>query len=129
MPMSCGMREGGIFVQIFRAAVLIAWLVVMWVKHSRRSDIGIQSGRCDVLRGLQRSRRAQSNADFSAHLLLMAAWIVYRQKYLLPGLLFGLAAVMFGGAFSLAYIFVATFTAKSSFKGLLLGYRATEPAP
>ncbi len=56
----------------------------------------------------------------------MAAWIAYRQKSLPLGLLFGLAAVMFGGAFSLAYIFVATFTAKGGFKGLLLGYRATQ---
>jgi hypothetical protein len=56
----------------------------------------------------------------------MAAWIIYRQKNLLLALLFGLAAIMFGGAFSLAYIFVATFTAKGSFKVLLLGHRATQ---
>jgi hypothetical protein len=112
--------------QIFRAAVLIAWLVVMWVSIHAVATLGFNQGGATFFGDFSHPWRAQFNADFSAHLLLMAAWIVYRQKNLLLGLLFGLAAVMFGGAFSLAYIFVATFTAKGSFKGLLLGYRATQ---
>lgn len=112
--------------QIFRAAVLIAWLVVMWVSIHAVATLGFNQAGATFFGDFSNPWRAQFNADFSAHLLLMAAWIVYRQNYLLLGLLFGLAAVMFGGAFSLAYIFVATFTAKGSFKGLLLGYRAIQ---
>ena len=112
--------------QIFRAAVLIAWLLVMWVSIHAVATLGFNQAGATFFGDFGNPWRAQFNADFSAHLLLMAAWIVYRQKFLLLGLLFGLAAVMFGGAFSLAYIFIASFTAKGSFKGLLLGCRATE---
>ena len=112
--------------QIFRAAVLIAWLVVMWVSIHAVATLGFNQAGATFFGDFSNPWRAQFNADFSVHLLLMAAWIIYRQKNPLLGLLFGLAAVMFGGAFSLAYIFVATFTAKGSFKGLLLGYRATQ---
>jgi hypothetical protein len=69
--------------------------------------------------------RAQFNGDFSVHLLLMASWIVYREKRLAVGIPLGLGALM-GGVFSFAYIFLATFGTGGSFTKLLLGRR--EPA-
>jgi len=112
--------------QIFRAAVLISWLLVMWISIHAVTALGFNQAGATFFADFGHPWRAQFNGDFAAHLLLMACWIVYREKNLLLGVLFGLAAVMFGGAFSLAYIFVATFTARGSFKGLLIGYRATE---
>lgn len=114
--------------QVFRIAVAIAWLVVMWISIEAVAAMGFAQSGETFFADFGHPWRAQFNTDFSVHLLLMASWLVYREKRVLVGILFGIAAVMFGGAFSLAYIFVATFTAKGSAKTLLLGHRAASLA-
>lgn len=114
--------------QIFRIAVAIAWLAVMWVSVHAVTAMGFNAAGPVFFDGFNHPWQAQLNGDFSAHLLLMAGWIVYREKNVALGLVFGLAAIMLGGAFSLAYIFIATFTAGGTFKGLLLGARRAAQA-
>jgi hypothetical protein len=107
--------------QLFRFALLVAWLATLWV--SVRAILAMGAGAAgDVFLGdFSHPWRAQFNTDFSVHLLLMAAWIVYREGRSIRGFGFGLAAILFGGAFSFAYFFVATFTAKGDVRRLLLG--------
>ena len=109
--------------RVFRAGLLVAWVVTMWV--SVRAILAMGAGAAgDVFLGdLAHPWRAQFNTDFSIHLLLMAAWIVYRERRLV-GIPFGLAAIVCGGAFSFAYLFVATLTAQDDVRRLLLGNRA-----
>jgi hypothetical protein len=110
--------------QIFRAAVAIAWLAVMWISVQAVTKMGFDAAGATFFADFAHPWRAQFNGDFGAHLLLMASWIAYRERRLAVGLPLALAAVMLGGAFSFAYIFVATFRARGSFTGLLLGDRA-----
>lgn len=108
---------------IFRIAVAIAWLLVVAVSVHAVGTMGLTPGGIVFFQDFAHPWRAQYNADFSAHLILMAAWIAYRENRLL-GVPLGLLAIMFGGAYSLAYIFIATFKAKGRFDHLLLGNRA-----
>ncbi len=107
--------------RVFRAGLLVAWVVTMWV--SVRAILAMGAGAAgDVFLGdFAHPWRAQFNTDFSIHLLLMAGWIAYRERMLIRAVLFGLAAIVFGGAFSFAYIFIATLTAQGDVRRLLLG--------
>lgn len=107
--------------QLLRSALLVAWLATLWV--SVRAILALGAGAAgDVFLGdFSHPWRAQFNTDFAVHLLLMAAWIVYRERGSIRGFGFGVAAVLFGGAFSFAYLFVATFTAQGDIRRLLLG--------
>ena len=114
--------------QIFRIALLIAWLPIMAISIHAIATMGIAPGGIVLFQDFAHPWRAQYNADFSAHLLLMAAWIAYREKGGLVGVLLGLLAILFGGAYSLAYIFIATFRVDGRFDQLLLGKQAAIPA-
>lgn len=110
--------------KVFRTALVVAWVATLWV--SVRAILAMGAGSAgDVFFGdLGHPWRAQFNVDFSIHLLLMASWIAYREKSPVRGIPIGLAAILFGGAFSFAYIFIATFTAGGDARRLLLGSRA-----
>jgi hypothetical protein len=110
-------------VQIFRVAVAVAWLIVTWISVAAVSQMGFGAASDIFIGDFAHPWRAQFNADFSAHLLLMAGWIIFREKRLLVAMSFGAAGILFGGVFSLAYIFVATFRCEGSFQRLLLGER------
>jgi hypothetical protein len=110
--------------QIFRVVIAIAWLLVAWISVHAVATLGVNQAGAIFFADFHQPWRAQFNGDFAVHLLLMAGWTVYREKNLLRGFAFGLAAILFGGFFSLAYIFFATFAANGSFKNLLLGYKA-----
>ncbi len=109
--------------QIFRILVLAAWLAVMWISVQAVSAMGFDGANL-FFSDFAHPWRAQFNGDFSAHLALMAGWLFYRENNWLTGLLCGIGAIMLGGAFSLLYIFIATFRAQGSFRNLLLGARA-----
>lgn len=111
---------------IFRVALAIAWLLIFSVSVHAVQTMGLQPGGIVFFEDFSHPWRAQYNADFSGHLLLMAAWITYRENRLL-GLPLGLLAILFGGVYSLAYIFIATFTSKGRFDAMLLGNRAHTP--
>jgi hypothetical protein len=114
--------------QIFRALLLLAWTAMVWV--SARAILAAGAGSAgDVFFGdFAHPWRAQFNTDFSVHLLLMALWIVSRERARVRGVLFGIASILLGGAFSFAYILVATFTAQGDVRRLLLGERARAEA-
>ncbi|NGY07059.1 DUF1475 family protein [Solimonas terrae] len=107
---------------MFRICITLAWLSVITVSVHAVETMGLAPGGIVFFQDFAHPWRAQYNADFSMHLLLMAAWIAYRENRLL-GIPLGLFAIMFGGAYSLAYIFIATFKAEGRFDRLLLGRR------
>ena len=94
-------------------------------QHARDPSDGRECVSDIFMRDFSHPWRAQFNTDFSLHLLLMALWILYREKSLFRGIPFATLSIVVGGAFSLAYILVATFAAKGDFRRLLLGGRAT----
>ncbi len=67
------------------------------------------------------SWRAQFNTDFGFHLLLIAAWMIFRAKTLASGLLCGFLAIFMGGVFTFAYLAVVTYRAKGNMALVLTG--------
>lgn len=114
--------------QILRAILIVGWVLVMWVSIHAVQAMGASASGDIFMRDFSHPWRAQFNTDFSFHLLLMALWILYREKRLIRGIPFAVLSILVGGAFSLAYILVATFAAKGDFRRLLLGDRAAQPA-
>jgi hypothetical protein len=68
--------------------------------------------------------RTQFDFDFIIHLLLLAAWVVWREGANAKAYLFGFLSVITGGMFSFPYIIFATYKAKAQPRALLLGVHA-----
>jgi hypothetical protein len=112
--------------QILRAILIVGWLLVLWITMHAIQAMGASASGDIFMRDFGHPWRAQFNTDFSFHLLLMALWILYREKSLIRGIPFAVLSIVGGGAFSLAYILVATFVAKGDIRRLLLGDCANE---
>jgi hypothetical protein len=110
--------------RVLRVILIVAWLLVIGVSIHAIQAMGASASGNIFLGDFSHPWRAQFNTDFSFHLLLMALWILYREKSPIRGFAFALLSIVGGGAFSLAYIFVATFAAKGDIRRLLLGDRA-----
>lgn len=67
--------------------------------------------------------RVQFYADLELHVLLVAAWIAYREPSLARGLACAAATMVMGALFSLAYILVESIRARGDAETLLLGSR------
>jgi hypothetical protein len=108
----------------FRAALAIAWLVMVWLSAQAILQMGANAAGDVFLGDFTHPWRGQFNGDFAFHLALMAAWIAFREKSPIRGVPFAVASIVFGGVFSFAYIFLATFGAQGDVRRLLLGARA-----
>ena len=110
--------------RLFQLLLIAAWLVLMVVSVNAVSALGLAAGGSTFLDDFAHPWRAQYNTDFGIHLLLVAAWMVYRTRPLALGLLSGLGAIMLGGAFTFAYLAVVSLRAKGDMRKVLLGARA-----
>ena len=66
---------------------------------------------------------AQFATDLTLHLLLAAAWMIYRTKSLAIGVVSAILAINFGAVFTLAYTVVVSVRAGGDFRKVLLGDR------
>jgi hypothetical protein len=108
----------------FRVLLCIGWAVLLIVTLQAVSSLGLDAAGQTFFDDLSHPWRAQFNADFGLHLLLVAAWMVWRSKSLLVGLLCGLLAILMGGLFTLAYLLVASIRVQGDFRKVLLGHRS-----
>lgn len=106
----------------FRAALVGAWLLMVAITLHAVAALG-PAGVSLFVTDLANPWRAQFNVDFSIHLLLVMAWIVYRERQLPRGLALA-APVVLGSLYVLPYVVRATFTAGGRVDALLLGNRA-----
>ena len=113
---------------LFRLALVAGWVFVMVLSVRAVREMGVAAAGDVYFGDFAHPWRAQFNGDFGMHLLLVAAWIVYRTKNLLLGLLSGLLAINLGGAFTLAYLLVLSIRAKGDMRRVLLGARAAPAA-
>ncbi len=74
--------------------------------------------------------RSQFNTDLLLHLVLLGAWISWREGFTGRGHVFGVMSVVWGGMFTFPYLLWAGFAAGGDPIGLALGVHATRrPAP
>ena len=70
---------------------------------------------------LEMNWRTQFNVDFLIHLLLLATWIAWRERFTAKGYLFGFLSIFMGGMFGFLYILYASMQSKRDPKVMLLG--------
>jgi hypothetical protein len=115
--MACG-------VILFRAFLLIVWAAVAGVTLWALVERGLLSAPRTFLSDLAHPWRAQFYADLEAHLLLLGAWMICRERRTLVGAACAAATLLLGALFSLPYVLIASIRAKGDIRRLLLGARA-----
>jgi hypothetical protein len=106
---------------LFRLALCVAWVVLFWVSFRAVSRMGFGAAGGVFIGDFAQPWRAQFNADFALHLLLIATWLVYRARSWWVGLIWAVLAINLGGVFTLAYLLVVSFQTKGDIRELLLG--------
>ena len=117
------MRPG---LTLFRLALVVAWLVIFWISLQAVSRMGFGPAGSVFIGDFAHPWRAQFNGDFAIHLMLVAAWMIYRSKSWVVGLVCALLAINLGGVFTLAYVLVVSFQTDGDMRKLLLGRHADE---
>ncbi|MFC9688094.1 hypothetical protein ACFTSF_06105 [Kribbella sp. NPDC056951] len=93
---------------VVRTALVLAWLTIMAVTVHAISTQGLSAGSVFIT-DFSHPWRAQINGDFGLHLLLIMAWIAYRERGVRR--LLALPVVL-GSVYTLPYLFAATFKVK-----------------
>ncbi len=70
--------------------------------------------------------RSQFDFDFIVHLLLLAAWVTWREGGNTKAYIFGFLSIVMGGMFSFPYLIHASFKARAQPRALLLGVHAAD---
>jgi hypothetical protein len=119
------MRVGAI---VFRLLLALGWAVLFYVSVQAIRLMGVGAAGTVFVADFAHPWRAQFNTDFSLHLLLVAAWMVYRSRPWFVGLICGVLAINLGGVFTLAYLLAVSIRAKGDMRKVLLGWRAETAA-
>jgi hypothetical protein len=109
-----------------RAFLLTAWLVSTYLIAVAIAQVGLGAGFVWFF-DFSEPWRAMFQADFSIYLILVGAWILYREESPLTGILCAVLATALGSIFSMAYLFVTTYRAGGDMRALLLGRNAMKP--
>jgi hypothetical protein len=107
--------------RIFLAAI---WVVVAAVTVWALVEMGLAAALATFFSDLGHPWRAQFYADLEAHLLLVGAWMIYRERSRGVGVACAVLTVLLGALFSLAYVLIASIRARGDARMLLLGERA-----
>jgi hypothetical protein len=106
---------------LFRAALLAAWIVIMVVTIKAGQALGFGKAGDFFFGDMSHPWRAQFNTDFGFHLLLVATWLVWSARNWALGVVFAVLAIMGGCAFTLPYILIQTFLKNGNIKAVVLG--------
>jgi hypothetical protein len=112
----------------FRLLLCIGWVILLVVSIHAVRSMGLGAAGSAFVGDFAQPWGAQFNTDFAIHLLLAAAWMIYRSRSWAVGLVCAILAINLGGVFTLAYLLVATFRARGDFTKVLLGDRTPKPA-
>lgn len=91
--------------------LFISLLFILWVVMMIKTILAFQLHGSNVSMQyyggmLENSWQGHFNTDLLIHSVLLACWIIYREKSKVIGVLCGSAAVYFGAVFSLFYLIV-----------------------
>ena len=104
----------------FRTFLVAIWLIVAAVTLWAVTEMGLLAYPRTFVGDLSHPWRAQFYSDLSAHLLLIAGWIIYRERSRATGLFFAAATLLLGALFTIPYILLASLRAGDA-QTLLLG--------
>lgn len=116
-------------IQLVRAVLVIGWLAVVWFTWRAVTEMGAGVAGDIFFADLAHPWRGQFNVDFLIHLVLVALWLGWtaQRKVLAP--LVAVLAVLGGGCFTFAYLFVRSFGGDRSLAHLLLGRQHHSEGP
>lgn len=109
---------------IFRLALCVGWAILFVISFQAVSRMGFGAAGDVFIGDFAHPWRAQFNGDLALHLLLVAAWMVYRSRSWIFGVICGLLAINLGGVFTLAYLLVVSLQARGDMRQVLLGRHA-----
>ncbi len=107
---------------LFRIVLLALWLIVVYLTWQAVAAQG-WGGANIFFDDFAHPWRAQINADFGVHLLLISAWVAWRERPLLA-LPCVLICLLGGSLLSLLYLLVATWRSGGDARRLVLGRHA-----
>lgn len=117
------MRPGLGIVAVIAA---VAWLALLTLSANAIGQMGYHAAGAVFLGDFVHPWRAQFNADFLIHLVLMAAWMVWRSRSWPVGLVCGLMTICMGALFLLPYLALAWWRS-GSLEAALIGHRSSRP--
>jgi len=88
-------------------AGVAAWITLLAISAIAIAQMGYDAAGVTFIGDFGHAWRAQFNADFSIHLLLMAAWMIWRSRSWPVGLVCGLMTICLGAVFLLPYLALA----------------------
>lgn len=106
--------------RLARCYFVVAWLTVFTLAAIAVHKLGL-GGVAVFFTDYSHPWRAQFNTDFTVHVLLIAAWVIYREKASVAGVLWGLGVALCGGLVTFIYLSVASLAADGDMRRLLLG--------
>ena len=106
--------------RIFLAAI---WTAVAAVTLWALAELGLPAAAETFFGDLSHPWRAQFYADLEAHLLLVGAWMIYRERSRGVGIACAALTLLLGALFSLPYVLAASIRARGNPRLLLLGER------
>jgi hypothetical protein len=104
----------------FRIVLLVLWIIICALVIRALVELGLGASAV-FLDDFRQPWRAMINSDFSIHLLMVALWILYRERSPTVGVLCALGEFIVGMPFTLMYLLVVTFREKGDMRRVLLG--------
>ncbi len=113
-------------IAIFAAALAIAWAALVYVSVHAVSAMGAAAAGPVFFGDFSHPWRAQFGADFSVHLLLVAAWMIWRARSWIVGILCAVLAINLGALFTIPFFLIALWGAGGDVGAALQGARRAD---
>lgn len=106
---------------LFRILLCIAWLAALVAGVHACMTEGMVAGQIFSGDIQALTWRGQLYIDFFDHLIVLALWVAWRNKFRVGGIAMGALCVLGGGVVSFAYLFVLTGANRGDASRILLG--------
>ena len=108
----------------FGTFLAVAWAVLAAITLAALIELGPVEAFKTFVGDFRHPWRAQFYTDFSLHLVLTAAWVLYRARTPALGAAFAFLVLSLGALFTIPYVIAAAIRAKGDARTLLLGRHA-----
>jgi hypothetical protein len=111
-------------ISIFRVFLVAAWVILVAITLQALNDLGPAAAFRTFVGDYDHPWRAQFYTDFSLHLVLTAAWVLYREKTPAIGAVLAFLVLSLGALFTIPYVLAASIKANGDARAILLGRHA-----